>query len=112
MPERFLEIVRQADGIDTTVTSIPIGDKDTVRLHGEGSELVRAVIRHPRTHYDKIERDGAVRPETVLVDSSGNVVNAIPTEAEQPVETTAKAAAAPRTRTPRSAAKKSTAKKK
>ena len=101
MPERFLEIVRQADGIDTTVTSIPIGDKDTVRLHGEGSELVRAVIRHPRTHYDKIEREGVVRPETVLVDNSGNVINAIPTEAEQP----------PKAETKKSTAKRSTAKK-
>jgi len=107
MPERFLEIVRQADGIDTTVTSIPIGDKDTVRLHEPDPEHLRAVIRHPRTAYDKIERDGAVRPETVLIDSSGNVVNAIPTEAEQPVETTAK-----RSTATRSTAKKSTAKKK
>ena len=100
MPERFLEIVRQADGIDTTITSIPIGDKDTVRLHGEGEDTVRAVIRHPRTAYDKIERDGVVRPETVLVDNSGNVINAIPTETEQPEKPAAK-----------STAKRSTAKK-
>lgn len=110
MPERFLEVVRQSNGVDTVVTSFPLADKDTVKLHHEGDDVVRAVIRHPRTAYDKIEReilDG--QPETVLVEPGGDteavdVAPATPTESAAPPKRTTK-------RETKSTAKKSTAKK-
>jgi len=70
MPERSLDVVISRDGVDTVVSSTPLADKDTVRLHQPDEDHFRAVIRHPRTQYDKVQREVvAGQPETVLVAS-------------------------------------------
>ena len=113
MPERSLDVVISRDGIDTVMQSFSIADKDTVKLHQPDEDHFRAVIRHPRTAYDKIEREVIPgEPEVVLVASGADASDAAapsatPTEApateEKPVR---------RSRTTKRTTKKSTAKKK
>lgn len=111
MPERFLEIVRQSNGVDTVVTSFPLSDKDTVRLHHEGDDIVRAVIRHPRTQYDKVEREIIPgQPEVVLVEPDGDVEDP-DVESATPSETSPPRRRITKRETRKSTAKKSTQKK-
>jgi hypothetical protein len=104
MPERNLEVVIARDGVDTVIQAFPLAEKDTVRLHTPDDNTFRAVIRHPRDAYDKLERE--VRPGEFEVLRGDDAVEAA-AEAEKASEAEAKAEA----KAEKSTAKKTTAKK-
>lgn len=109
MPERKLEVVISRDGIDSVVETVPLADKDTVKLHQPDDDTFRAVIRHPRTQYDKVEREvRAGEPEVVLVPSGASDDTA---EAESTTPTEAPATESEPVRKSRTT-KRTTAKKK